>query len=54
MLSNYIFVYTLISTKNFKIVSPATFVNKSDTRYSVDVVVSDEHQQHLRSRLKYV
>jgi len=27
----YIFVYKLISFKNFKIVSPATFVNKSYT-----------------------
>ena len=26
---NYIFEYKLISLKNFKIVSPATFVNKS-------------------------
>jgi len=28
MLYNYMFVYKLISFKNFKIVSPATFVNK--------------------------
>ena len=37
MLSKYIFVYTckLISFKYFKGVSPATFVNKSD---SVDVI----------------
>ena len=32
----YIFVYKLISFKNFKIVSPATFVNKSDI-HSVDI-----------------
>jgi hypothetical protein len=30
MLSNYIFAYKSISLKNIKIVSPATFVNKSD------------------------
>ena len=36
MLSDYIFAYTLISIKYFKIVSPATFVNKSDI--CVDVV----------------
>ena len=30
MLSNYVFAYKLISFKNFKIVSPATFVNKSN------------------------
>jgi len=29
MLSNYILVYKLISFKNLKIVSPATFVDKS-------------------------
>jgi len=29
MLFNYIFVYKVISFNNFKIVSPATFVNKS-------------------------
>jgi hypothetical protein len=28
LLLNYIFVYKLISFENFKIVSPATFVNK--------------------------
>jgi hypothetical protein len=48
--SNYIFVHNLISFKNFKIVSPATFVNKLD----VALTLSDESQQHLRSRLKYV
>ena len=30
MLYSYIFVYKFISFKNFKIVSPATFVNKLD------------------------
>ena len=30
MLYNYIFAYKLISFKNRKIVSPATFVNKID------------------------
>ena len=50
MFSNYIFVHNLISFKNCKIVSPATFVNKLD----VALTLSDECQQHLRSRLKYV
>jgi hypothetical protein len=50
MLSNYICVHKLISFKYFKIVSPATFVNKLD----VVLTLSDECQQHLRSRLKYV
>jgi len=30
MLLNYIFEYKLISFKNFKIVSPATFVYRAD------------------------
>jgi lipopolysaccharide biosynthesis regulator YciM len=37
MLYNYIFVFKLISFKNFNIVSPATFVNKSNR---IDVVES--------------
>jgi hypothetical protein len=49
MFSNYIFVHNLISFKNCKIVSSATFVNKLD----VALTLSDECQQHLRSRLKY-
>jgi hypothetical protein len=46
MFSNYIFVHNLISFKNCKIVSPATFVNKLD----VTLTLADECQQHLRSR----
>jgi hypothetical protein len=33
MLSIYILVYKLISLKNLKMVSTATYVNKSDTQY---------------------
>ena len=50
MLYNYISAYKSISFKNCKFVSPATFVNKLD----VALTLSDECQQHLRSRLKYV
>ena len=45
--------YKPISFKNFKIVSPATFANKSLIK-CLRCRTSDEHQQHLRSRLKYV
>ena len=50
MLSNSIVVHNLISFNNFRIVSPATFLNKLD----VVLTLSDECQQHLHSRLKYV
>jgi hypothetical protein len=43
MLFNYYFVYKLISLKNFKIVSPTTFVNKSNIC-----------QKHPHSRPKHV
>ena len=35
MLYNYIFVYKLISFKNCKIASPATFVNKLDKLFDI-------------------
>ena len=43
MLFNYIFEHKLISLKNFKIVSPTTFVNKSNIC-----------QKHPHSRPKHV
>ena len=47
MLSNYIFAYQFISFKNLNIVSPATFVNKSN------IVLTLEYQKYLRSQLKH-
>ena len=39
MLSIYILVYKLISYKNLKMVSTATYVNKSDTQYDWPTIV---------------
>jgi hypothetical protein len=52
MLSIYILEYKLISFKKFKIVSPATFENEEVNCWYCRM--SDEHQQHLRSRLNHV
>ena len=58
MLSNYIFVYKLISFKYLKIVSPVTFVNKSykeeleDTKGVIRIRIS-KNRQHNGQQKKY-
>jgi hypothetical protein len=53
MLYNYMFVYKLISFKNFNIVSPVTFVNKSNIELTL-YNIWRMSEKHPRSRPKHV
>jgi hypothetical protein len=54
MLFNYIFEYKLISFQNFKIVLPATFVNKSYIVLSETFHTADQNMfMHMKNNTVY-